>query len=224
VEAQATHLATEYEPALDGLSCTRTGDQSGVRTRRAGINRPEGVWVLGTSGDAVRIRLIRSSLRPEKDLNGRVYVRVNHSSESEPRPNSESAVLITDRDEASYFLGGAQGAVVEQTFRKRMKPTYRVRLRARLLLRAAIPDQGPRQTRRCPEDARRPATPGRCVPREARARLAWPRRRALPRAMRYVKPVTVGTETGAFLVTDAGSTWLGQDRWACPWWRRVFGR
>jgi hypothetical protein len=109
VEAQATHLATEYEPALDGLSCTRRGDQSGVRTRRAGINRPEGVRVLGTLGDAVRIRLIRGSLRPEKNLNGGVYVRVNDSSESEPRPNSESGVLITDRDEASCFLGERKG-------------------------------------------------------------------------------------------------------------------
>ena len=33
-EGQTPHLATEYEPALDGLSCTRKRDQSGVRTRR----------------------------------------------------------------------------------------------------------------------------------------------------------------------------------------------
>ena len=39
----------------------------------------------------------------------------------------------------------------------------------------------------------------------------------------YIKSVTVGTEVGAFAVTDAGRTWLEQERWASLWWRSVFG-
>jgi hypothetical protein len=116
--------------------------------------------------------------------------------------------------------------VVEEIGRGRMKPTYHVRLRAWLLLRAAIRDRTkgrvepvvvlrPLVVLRHPDVARRvglePGSP------ELAAAECFLERRG------YVRPVTVGKEPRAFLVTDAGRTWLEQDRWARPWWRRVFG-
>jgi hypothetical protein len=115
---------------------------------------------------------------------------------------------------------------VEEMVRGRMKPTHRVQLRAWLLLQAAIRDRTegsyepvfalrPLVVLRHPDVARRvglePGSPG----------LAAAERFLERRG--YVRPVTVGTEPGAFLVTEAGRTWLGQDCWARPWWRRVFG-
>jgi hypothetical protein len=73
--------------------------------------------------------------------------------------------------------------VVGAMVRAGVKPTYRVRLYAWLLLRAAIRYRFEGRARRRPEAARRPATPGRCAPRGARVRLTGARsRRALPRA------------------------------------------
>jgi hypothetical protein len=116
--------------------------------------------------------------------------------------------------------------VVEEIVRGRMKPTSRVRLRAWLLLRAAIRDRTKGRAEpvvalrslvvlRHPDVARRvglePGSPGLAAAERFLERQG------------YIRPVTVGTELGAFVVTDAGRTWLEQARWAQPWWRRVFG-
>jgi hypothetical protein len=115
--------------------------------------------------------------------------------------------------------------VVEEIVR-RMKPTSRVRLRAWLLLQAAIRDRTKGRPEhivalrslvvlRHPDVARRvglePDSPGLAAAERFLERQG------------YVRPVTVGTEPKAFLVTDAGRMWLEQDRWVRPWWRRWFG-
>jgi hypothetical protein len=38
----------------------------------------------------------------------------------------------------------------------------------------------------------------------------------------YIRPVTVGTEPRAFVITDEGRMWLEQDRWTSSRWR-MFG-
>jgi hypothetical protein len=102
----------------------------------------------------------------------------------------------------------------------------RVRLRAWLLLRAASQDlTGSRDelvvvvrpvvVLRRPDLARRvglqPDSP------ELVAAERFLERRG------YVRPVSIGTEPRVLVITQAGETWLGSDRWADPWWRRVFG-
>ena len=64
--------------------------------------------VLGASSDAVSIPVIKGSLRPGKDLDGRACVWVSDLSENKPRPKGESAALISDRDGMSHLLGERQ--------------------------------------------------------------------------------------------------------------------
>jgi hypothetical protein len=116
--------------------------------------------------------------------------------------------------------------VVEEIVRGRMKRTSRVRLRAWLLLRAAIRNRTEGRAEsvvalswlvalRHPDVARRVGLEP-CSPEVAAAERFLERQG-------YVRPVTVGTEAGAVLVTEAGRMWLEQDRWARPWWRGWFG-
>ncbi len=177
--------------------------------------------------DAARMRVRRGSLESKKDPDGRLQVRAyDDLSGTEPRPEGESAALVSDRAETSRLPGGREGPLVEEIVRGRMKPTYRVQLRAWLLLRVAIRDRTkgrdepvvalrPLVVLRHPDVARRVGfksdSPG----------LATAERFLERRG--YVRPVTVGTKPGVFVVTDTGLAWLEQDRWARPWWRRVFG-
>jgi hypothetical protein len=78
--------------------------------------------------------------------------------------------------------------------------TDHVRLRAWLLLQAASRDQ----------------TRGRPEP------IVFLRHPDLARRG-YIRPEEGATEAGAFVITEAGRTWLGYDRWTRPWWRRMFG-
>jgi excisionase family DNA binding protein len=65
----------------------------------------EAAEALGTSVDAVRMRVRRGSLPSEKDPDGRVYVWVDEdSSETRPRLNGESAALISAKDETIRVL------------------------------------------------------------------------------------------------------------------------
>jgi hypothetical protein len=65
----------------------------------------EAAEVLGTSVDAVRMRARRGSLLSEKDPDGRVYVWVDSDeSETKPRLNGESTVLIAAKDETIRVL------------------------------------------------------------------------------------------------------------------------
>jgi hypothetical protein len=81
----------------------------GVRmTSRATSQRltvQEAAEALGTSVDAVRMRARRGSLLSEKDPDGRVYVWVDSDeSETKPRLNGESTVLIAAKDETIRVL------------------------------------------------------------------------------------------------------------------------
>jgi excisionase family DNA binding protein len=65
----------------------------------------EAAEVLGTSVDAVRMRVRRGSLQSEKDPDGRVYVWVDEdSSETKPGLDSEPSMLISAKDETIYIL------------------------------------------------------------------------------------------------------------------------
>jgi hypothetical protein len=65
----------------------------------------EAAEILGTSVDAVRMRVRRGSLESEKDSDGRVYVWVDgDSSETKPRLNSEPEALISAKDETIATL------------------------------------------------------------------------------------------------------------------------
>ena len=65
----------------------------------------EAAEALGTSVDAVRMRARRGSLLSEKDPDGRVYVWVDSDeSETKPRLNGESTVLIAAKDETIRVL------------------------------------------------------------------------------------------------------------------------
>jgi hypothetical protein len=65
----------------------------------------EAAEALGTSVDAVRMRVRRGSLESEKAPDGRVYVHLNvDSSETRPRPDVESAALLESKDETISLL------------------------------------------------------------------------------------------------------------------------
>ena len=111
VEAQTTHFVTEYEPALDGLSCT----EEGVTRRRLAhdepaTNRPGasgGLLRLCGCGEVCVRRVIE---KPKKNPDGRLYVRAYEDlSRFSPLPEGESAALVSDRAETRCILsGGAQ--------------------------------------------------------------------------------------------------------------------
>jgi excisionase family DNA binding protein len=65
----------------------------------------EAAEVLGTSVDAVRMRVRRGSLTSEKDSDGREYVWVDgNSSETKLRPDGESVALISAKNETIRVL------------------------------------------------------------------------------------------------------------------------
>jgi hypothetical protein len=115
---------------------------------------------------------------------------------------------------------------VEEIVQAKMKPTYRVQLRAWLLLRAAIRERT--KGRDEAVVALRPLVVLRhpdvacCVGLEPGSPALAAAERFLERRG-YVRSVTVGAKPGVFVVTDTGTAWLEQDRWTRPWWRSVFG-
>jgi hypothetical protein len=111
--------------------------------------------------------------------------------------------------------------VEEMVRRGRTKPTREVRLRAWLLLRAAIRYRS--EGRVEPVVAVRPVVVLRHpdVAHRVGLELGSPELAAAERFLErrgYVRPVTIGKEPKAFHVTDAGRTWLEQGGWARPWW------
>lgn len=121
---------------------------------------------------------------------------------------------------------GTRGTLAEEMVRRRMNPANSIRLRAWLVLRAAVRNRTKDRAEpvvalrrlvvlRHPDVARRvgldPGSPSLAAAERFLERQG------------YIRSVTVGTEVGAFVVTDAGKRWLEQDRWASRWWRSVFG-
>jgi hypothetical protein len=65
----------------------------------------EAAEILGTSVDAVRMRVRRGSLESDKDPDGRVYVWVNgNASETIPGPDGEPNALTSAKDETIATL------------------------------------------------------------------------------------------------------------------------
>jgi len=87
----------------------------------------EAAEVLGTSVDAVRMRVRRGSLESEKDPDGRVYVWVNgDSTETKPRLDGEPSALISAKDETI------------STLREQLQAERQAHAEARRLLAAAL--------------------------------------------------------------------------------------
>ena len=77
----------------------------GVRMTSRRLTVQDAAEVLGTSVDAVRMRVRRGSLKSEKDPDGRVHVWVNvDASETKPRLDGEPSVLISAKDETIRVL------------------------------------------------------------------------------------------------------------------------
>jgi excisionase family DNA binding protein len=87
----------------------------------------EAAEVLGTSVDAVRMRVRRGSLESEKDPDGRVHVWVNgDSTETKPRLDGEPSALISAKDETI------------STLREQLQAERQAHAEARRLLAAAL--------------------------------------------------------------------------------------
>jgi hypothetical protein len=110
--------------------------------------------------------------------------------------------------------------------RGRTNPIHGIRLRAWLLLRAAIRYRS--ESRVEPVVAIRPVIVLRHpdVARRMGLKPGSPELAATEHFLErqgYVRPVTIGKEPRAFHVTDAGRRWLERDGWTRPWWLKVFG-
>lgn len=125
------------------------------RTTSRRLTVQEAAGVLGTSVDAVRMRVRRGSLESEKDPDGRVYVWVGaDDSETKLRLNGEPTLLISAKDETIRVLS-------EQLEAEREAHREARRIIAGLVqripeLEAPAPPTGEAQAR---EDAPEPAEP-----------------------------------------------------------------
>src|ERR687898_2696574 len=103
---QRRPCSTPVRVPSGGASMTPNGRPvGGVRMTSRRLTVQEAAEVLGTSVDAVRMRVRRGSLESEKDPDGRVHVWVNSdASETKPRPDGEPSVLISAKDETIHIL------------------------------------------------------------------------------------------------------------------------
>ena len=134
----------------------------------------EAADVLGTSVDAVRMRVRRGSLASEKDPDGRVYVWVDgDSSETEPGLDVEPSMLISAKDETIRIL-------TQQFEAERRANEENRRIIAALTSR--IPElEAPQEPREAPETATAepvestPSDPARDAPEAPQPRSWWRR-------------------------------------------------
>lgn len=130
----------------------------------------EAAEVLGTSVDAVRMRVRRGSLDSEKDPDGRVYVHLNDdSSETKHRLEGEPGALISAKDETIAVLK-------EQLAAEREAHREARRIIAGLVQRVPeleAPDRGSGEAKSAPEDASNGAVP---EDREKGSERPWWRR------------------------------------------------
>jgi hypothetical protein len=141
---------------------------------------------------------------------------------SEPREAAESAVEQAPKNVwppkvlRSRYRGLGGGDYWEDD-----AVTDHVRLRAWLLLQAASRNQTrgraePIVVLRHPDLARR-------IGLEPDSPELVAAERFLERRSYIRRPEEGAIEIGAFVITEAGRTWLGYDRWTRPWWRRILG-
>ena len=111
----------------------------------------EAAEALGTSVDAVRMRVRRGSLESEKAPDGRVYVYLNDdSSETRPRLDGESTALLESKDETISIL---RDQLREEREARRRADTIIAQLtQANAALAARVPElEAPSETRDEPE-------------------------------------------------------------------------
>ena len=99
----------------------------------------EAAEVLGTSVDAVRMRVRRGTLESEKDPDGRVHVWVNgNSTETRPRLDGEPSALISAKDETINVLSKQLEA--EREARRRADTIIAQLTQANAALAARVPE------------------------------------------------------------------------------------
>jgi len=99
----------------------------------------EAAEVLGTSVDAVRMRVRRGSLESEKDPDGRVHVWVKgDSTETKPELDGEPSVLISAKDETIRVL--SEQLESEREARRRADTIIAQLTQANAALAARVPE------------------------------------------------------------------------------------
>ncbi len=112
----------------------------------------EAAEVLGTSVDAVRMRVRRGSLESEKDPDGRVHVWVNgDSTETGPRLDGEPSALISAKDETIRVL--SEQLASEREARRRADTIIVQLTQANAALAARVPELEAPQEEEPPEAA-----------------------------------------------------------------------
>jgi excisionase family DNA binding protein len=108
-----------------------------VTSRRLTVQ--EAAEVLGTSVDAVRMRVRRGTLESEKDPDGRVHVWVNgDSTETRPRLDGEPSALISAKDETISVL--SEQLEFEREARRRADTIIAQLTQANAALAARVPE------------------------------------------------------------------------------------
>jgi len=111
----------------------------------------EAAEALGTSVDAVRMRVRRGSLESEKAPDGRVYVYLNDdSSETRPRLDGECTALLESKDETISIL---RDQLREEREARRRADTIIAQLtQSNAALASRVPElEAPSETRDEPE-------------------------------------------------------------------------
>jgi hypothetical protein len=118
----------------------------------------EAAEVLGTSVDAVRMRVRRGSLDSEKKPDARVYVWVEgDSSETRSRPNGEAEALLEAKDETIALLRDQLAPRAEEIQRRDVIISQLTQVTSNLtdrLRELEAPAQPPEAPQRGEEDAR----------------------------------------------------------------------
>jgi excisionase family DNA binding protein len=146
----------------------------GVRMTSRRLTVQEAAEALGTSVDAVRMRVRRGSLKSEKDPDGRVHVWVNgDSSETKPRLDVEPEALISAKDETIRVL--SEQLEAEREARRRADTIIAQLTQANAALASRVPElEASQEAEEPPERAAepRPDAPG---PQEGVQRPWWRR-------------------------------------------------
>jgi excisionase family DNA binding protein len=151
------------------------GRVGGERMTSRRLTVQEAAEVLGTSVDAVRMRVRRGSLESEKDPDGRVHVWVNgDSTETKPRLDSEPSALISAKDETIRVLSEQLGS--EREARRRADTIIAQLTQANAALAARVPEleasqvppEAPEAATENPEGAEPPSSTGETQSEEQR--------------------------------------------------------
>jgi hypothetical protein len=111
----------------------------GVHVTSRRLTVQEAAVVLGTSVDAVRMRVRRGTLESEKDPDGRVHVWVNgDSTETRPQLDGEPSALISAKDETISVL--TEQLESEREARRRADTIIAQLTQANAALAARVPE------------------------------------------------------------------------------------